>query len=418
MLPLSVTLAGLLLLPEALWAGGYLDSAHGSSSAGVERSATTSFATGNCLHCHETHASVAGSEPAPTAGTPSAYTLFATNFNTSAVPGSYLVADNVCFYCHSASATAQVVVNGDYATTFGGDASGTLPQYIMEAFNQRSYHNLGDIHNFVDGESILFPWYSEYSNPCNACHNPHLAKRNYQDFSAPLSSAISKPTDHFNLWGQTELMSSYSSYEAPYANATSTAREPDGSTTADGSKTADYVGFCTNCHNTSNTIYSTTLARNLRSIDWSSSGDKHGGLVREGLLDSLNPYTAAAATKSNFLLSCLDCHEPHGSSNIMLLRKRVNGGDLSATITTTNVMGALCRQCHKDDAAASAGTNTVGKWQYIHHYSSDRPYSPTQCALCHGSGGSNPPPIPCGNCHFHGSDDSWAGARQTNRKTF
>lgn len=50
--------------------------------------------------------------------------------------------------------------------------------------------------------------------------------------------------------------------------------EPNSSTTQDGSNLTDMVSFCTDCHNTTNTIYSTTLGRNLKYIDWNN--EKHG----------------------------------------------------------------------------------------------------------------------------------------------
>lgn len=433
-LVLSVLSAG------ELRAGDYLISAHGSSTDGVARSAMTGYATGNCAHCHEMHASLAGEEPLPDDSSgPSPYTLFATNFNTGAVPGTYAVADNFCFYCHRAAASVQAVVNADYSTTFGGGASGTLPQYIMEAFNQTSFHGLGDIHAFVDGEAAQFPWYTEYSNPCNACHNPHLAKRNYQDFSAPLSSAISKPSDHFSLWGETETMAAYSRYEPPYANAVTQAREPDGTVVAAGSdssgqaaKTPDYVGFCTDCHTSTNSIPSTTLPPTLRTLDWTSTGDKHGGRPRDGAttessFDGRNPYEAVDSATSNFVLSCVDCHEPHGSSSIMLIRARVNGENLESPVASTNDMGALCKRCHKDDAAAVGGS--ANQWRYIHHDSPDAAYPgpPAACARCHNTTYGTPipgsrPRIYCGFCHFHNSDDSWMdvvdSGLTTHRKTF
>ncbi len=401
-------------MPDLLWAGEYLNSAHGSS-AGAQR--LTGYATGNCAHCHEMHASIAGSEPDPLGG-PSPYTLFATNFNSgTSLPGSYLVADNFCFYCHSASTSVQPVANKDYSATFGGAATGV--QSIMDAFNQpssaepNSYHDLAGIHTFAEGK---FPWYSADSNPCNACHNPHMARKNYEDFLTPLSSAISKPSDHFNLWGDsednTETMATYSRYEAPYSDPISKKREPDGASVSDGVvntgqgwKTPDYAGFCLDCHQ--------YAVGSLLVINW-GSGDKHGVVARDALvgatsdtsLDGRNPYEAVDHSTDNFVLSCLDCHEPHGSPNIMLLRRQVNGE--SVDVTSLDSMANLCARCHSSN------------WEYIHHLSEDHPYvkQAGQCNDCHaGDGGF---PIFCGKCHFHGSDDSWVPIQKTTppRKTF
>ena len=371
-----------LLASQGAWAANdYMNSAHGDLNNGVFRTAmgTLGYAKGNCAHCHEMHASIEGSN-----GSPAPFTLFAQNFDTSVHTGPYQEADNFCFYCHNSGGSAQHVDNYDYSEVFGCATSG--PTSILSAFNQTSYHNLYDIWNFAKDE---FSWFKGNSNPCNACHNPHLAKRNWTDPDNPLLTAISKPSDHFSLWGATDLMSTYS-YEAPYCSGA--AREPDGTGTQSGSTTPDYIEFCTDCHNTINTL-------GVSIIDWSSAGDKHGEKSRDGGIDIEEPYYAANATNSNFVLSCLDCHEPHGAPNIMLIRRRVNGGNLFAAVSSSsNTLGYLCTRCHKDDA--DAGTGPFNEWEFVHHDSDDAPYpSPRHCGTCHGGGGT--PPIDCDNCHFH-----------------
>lgn len=44
-------------------AGPYLDSTHGDTTNGVDRSSMTGYATGNCGHCHEQHAPESAGEP-------------------------------------------------------------------------------------------------------------------------------------------------------------------------------------------------------------------------------------------------------------------------------------------------------------------------------------------------------------------
>jgi hypothetical protein len=422
-----------LLLPISLWAGDYRNSAHGgSNTAGVQRSSMTSggtvYAAGNCGHCHEMHASVAGAEPAPDNSGPNPYTLFAKNFDPTAIdpaaiPGSYGIEDNFCFQCHSGSSPVQNVTNADYSTTFGGGTSVTQP-YIMETFNQKSYHNLQDIDDFFDPNPIrsdAFKWYTKDSNPCNGCHNPHLAKKNYPSTSPPLS-AISKPDDHFSLWGET--MADYladktlSSYIPPTS-------EPDGLSTP------DYVSFCLECHGilankdiTSTTIYvdDYTVGKTLSKIDWSSDGDKHGGYPREGGLDAMDPYPSGS-TPSNLIMSCLDCHEPHGSRHIMLLRDRVNGGTISPSDTVSSLgdIGFFCRQCHLDDAAATwDGPKTENSWEWVHHYSDDAPYEQKHCKNCHSGGDqrSDVTPNLCDDCHSHGMTKTVTNLPVESRKTF
>lgn len=61
-----------LLYPQKVSSGPYVDSQHGDSSRGVNRSSIdpkyNTFATGNCGHCHEVHSSLEGSEPLPNSG--------------------------------------------------------------------------------------------------------------------------------------------------------------------------------------------------------------------------------------------------------------------------------------------------------------------------------------------------------------
>ncbi len=417
---LVTTLCSLgFFIPGNIQAGPYMDSAHGSATDGVYRAtigdpppAGAGYSRGNCAHCHEQHASIEGAEPFPANG-PAAFEIFAPNFNTAIQTAPYSEADNFCFSCHNSTASVQQVQNRDYSETFGCDSTGAGPTSIMDAMNQKSYHNLYDIWSFSRNQ---FGWFRDDSNPCGACHNPHLARRNLANTRDPAFSAISKPTDHFSLWGQTQTMGSVynTAYEPPYCSSTLN-REPDAS--SDGlsgaANTPDYVGFCTDCHNTSTTISSTVLGT-VTQIDWGLNGDKHGtagdspGDTIKGPFDPANTY----------VLSCTDCHEPHGAPNIRLLRRRVNGGSLAdATDTPANILnpdtnewGYLCRRCHMDDYDATQAqlpgytysTGEKNKWEYIHHLASDRPYVQKQCGWCHPGGGMNPPPIRCNKCHLHG----------------
>ena len=407
--------------------GSYRDSAHGNSVYGVNRSAIEqnflNFAIGNCEHCHDTHASLEGVEPAPPGG-PSPHTLFADSFNTSRTQTPYSETDDFCFYCHTGS--GPNVINQNYSTTFGGGDTGVAPQSIMAAFNQASYHNLFDIYTFLSSSITYKTWFAERENPCSGCHNPHLAKRNWDSGQPgfPLLSTLSLPGTSTPLWGENETMiTAYpSGYEAPYVDVSAgTTREPAGFGNEDGANTPNYVGFCTTCHDPANTIWSTTLNRNLKKINWGETGlnqDKHGALTRNGTDIFREPYAGAAVSKSknNFVLSCLDCHEPHGSGNIMLLRRRINGENLEGAVVTADVMSYACKRCHADDLAAAAGTGEADRWEYVHHGVPDAPYNKMSCLNCHGGAGGTP--IPCGNCHGHGMTDSWVPVQQTGRITF
>ena len=391
----------LMLISKAI-AGPYTSSIHGNSTYGVYRSSLNStYARGNCAHCHEMHT------------TPNPFALFANNFNNATLTGPYTQSDDFCFYCHG-SPSEQVggILNYDYSKNFGGATNSTATT-ILDLFNQASYHDLYDIWNFAQN---AFPsFFTALSNPCVACHNPHLVHRSCGKPGGafdPTQSAISRPTSHDTLWGDnsTERMDYYAGaliYQPPmYYNSTN--YEPDGASAVQATqaaKTPDYVSFCTDCHNPYNTIYSHELGRNLRIVDWAN--EKHGRGAADGTINVHPPFSNASI--GQYVLSCLDCHEPHGSPNLYLIRTEVNGKPLGGTIDTSNgALGWLCRQCHLDDAAAFGGA--VNSWEYIHHYSADAPYIRKGCSTCHYSY-----PINCLDCHYHNSNatDSYGNVRRT-----
>ena len=444
--------------PAADAANEYTNSAHGDSTYGVNRSGTIGFPTdypaGFCAHCHEQHASIGGSEPNPTGG-PSDYSLFYTNHTSQT--------DNFCYQCHTDSGSYQYggLVNRNYSYRAGGwtDIANTTND-ILEAFSSASSHNLDDISTEITGR-----WnYTSDSNPCNACHNPHAAQGDPVGAGSSAKSSttrgwpVSRPSLHstdnnsWGLWGDNagEKMSDYTSgYQSPYRYDSTTIYEPDGSTTQDGSNLADFNTFCTDCHNTTYTaINSTALGRNLKAINWvttggESGGDKHGKNGATGGINISSPFSGASS--GLYVLSCTDCHEPHGSPNVVLIRKEVNGGLLSGSVTTiaqppsnnsNKELGYLCRQCHTDDYDYSPSAGTVNAWEYVHHCAPDHPYNQSSCSNCHGSGGGKKvcsgggggeggggggggiTPINCNYCHYHGSSDSWAGGRATGKRTF
>ncbi|WP_457570065.1 cytochrome c3 family protein, partial [Desulfurobacterium sp.] len=214
--------------------------------------------------------------------------------------------------------------------------------------------------------------------------------------------------------------------------------EPDGTAgtpAQQAAKMPDYISYCTDCHNTVNTIYSSTLGRNLYKIDWfSNNGDKHGFRVADSAAGTTDTNTASLGPPfstttlpvndngAGFVLSCMDCHEAHGSGNPFLIREEVNGIEVKFD-GEDNQIGWLCRACHRDDHSydSSQPRNT---WHHIHHGAGpsiqDPPYpNPRRCASCHGRPLKA---IKCTNCHFHGSTDAWlqsvAPEYYTGRRTF
>lgn len=410
-------------------AGTYLDSAHGDSTSGVNRSGASGFPNdypeGFCAHCHEQHASIGGSEPAPAGGGPSNYLLFY-------YPVSPGQTDNFCFQCHTGSGSYQYLQSSITNLLYSERAGkwNTSPDDILEAFSYSSpgtSHNLDDISTFISGR-----WsFTSNSNPCVACHNPHAAQGDPLGNGGGTTSAknttlasrgwpVSRPglhstdNDSWGLWGDGtgEKMSDYASsaggtYQAPYQYNTTSAYEPAACAgSCNGSELTDFVTFCSDCHNGSNTIYSSTLGKNLYTFNWSN--EKHGATeaANDGTFggvtidDLIDPYDESAV--SNYILACTDCHEPHGSANRFLIREGVNGGTAftdveklaSETPDNTKQWKSLCSKCHD---VSTDNNKTVHHRAYEQEYGSSYMY----CIYCHEPDADDM--RNCLQCHYHGS---------------
>lgn len=401
-----LTLLAFLFPGRTLSAGPYLNSAHGNTSYGANRAstATLGYVRANCAHCHEQHNSIAGSEPAPAGGSPSPFVLFADNFSSVQLR-PYNQADNFCFYCHinvGAVQTEGGITNKQYSNTFGGYTTDSATD-IHGAFNlSSSYHNLYDIQRFA---KTKFAFFKDASNPCVACHNPHLAKRNKAHPADPTYTAISRPTDHENLWGDdsNERMNNYISYRPPYSFGSTVTYEPNNSALHNGSLMPDYNAFCLDCHQyqvpTTQSVSKNpdTPAGYLTAIDWSASGDMHGERARLFNVDGsdntiprtdpskppgsiLGPYNAVPV-QSNYVLSCMDCHEAHGTyfNSSYLLRREVNNDVV--------------------EGSGPLGGQVVYQQRFCE-----------RCHTCNHCGGSNG----CFPCHYHGAENKgcaepWTG---------
>ena len=400
-------LLGLVVSAWLLTSGGvatasiYTDSAHGNADPppgyGVNRSGT-GYDVGACTHCHDTFdESICGVNPLMLFSSPP-YTQQNTSF---------------CFECHklpSNSVQVGMPNQRSYAYKFGGDTD-TCPGHVKQAFNfirengnsrpdicgsdNGSAHHLTSIRDFLQGRWGFSDVLAEI-NPCEGCHNPHRAQQHYYPVGTQGTSPISLPSTHDGDWGvyggdTSERMDSYAgayTYQAPYYYYNEGGYEPEGNNTYDGSNLPDYVTFCTDCHNSSNTIYSAQRGRNLYTFDWAT--EKHGkGAASDNpnYYDLRSPYSESQS--GSYVLSCLDCHEPHGSSNSFLTRSMVNGWWADLTEGQPNDWRDWCRRCHNQ----------------MSHLPTDGPHDTSLgCTTCHNPG---PLDYTCSSaanrCHTHGS---------------
>lgn len=376
-----------LLYPNIANSGPYLNSAHGNTSYGVDRRTIDGvnifpdYAIGNCAHCHEQHASIGGVTTIP-----SQYVLFYDNYINQT--------NGICFKCHDYTTTyaTTAIGNRSYSYRAGGWTADTLND-ILEAFSfypgsaiPGSSHQLGTIRSFITARS----WgYSNNSNPCVACHNPHRAQGDPENSPNGTKSSgtrgwpVSRPSQHstdnnaWGLWGDEagEKMSDYVgalTYMSPYYFNSTITYEPEGSAINNGTNLTDYVSFCTDCHNPT---YDGQIASQQKSAftggfqgvlfnpDWEITSPHGKKAAFGGMGNRKSPY---APVITNFVLSCTDCHEPHGSPNGMLIRREVNGSTTLVDFTSWSDRAkwlTLCRRCH-----------TVG----VNHQGAGNP-----CYMCH-----------------------------------
>ncbi len=373
----------------------HTDSAHGSASYGVNRSGVdcppgTPCPTGDCTHCHDTFDS----------------TICGVN-DHMLFYGWINKCDLFCYECHNPTGGEMLVDNYLYSISFGGAAKtwpGIYKQFCAPAceyVNCGSRHDLVAIYNLINSDP--FGWGSPpVPNPCWACHNTHLAQRigatQHNPPYDPSKSPITRPSERSNnppnpLWGDdaSERMDQYASavggtYQAPYYGSgpwdpVTGPFEPAGDSTQDGSNLPDYVTFCMDCHQYAQSDPERSGAT-VKAIKWgppwcdSNEADRHGAYrandcsqvdqFAEGSL--IDPYSEQSL--SNYVLSCTDCHEPHGSPyRLHLIRRFVNGQDVPQDTPPCELFEGnsqewinLCEKCHTLTHAAT------GTCSYCHHH--------------------------------------------------
>ena len=401
-----VSLVWVLNCPHVAMADTYASSAHGNTGYGVNRQGVVldpdhpdAYDIGECAHCHDTfNDTYCGVNDLMLFSTP-IYTQQNTGF---------------CVECHkSPDNSAQVTMPNQrsYSYKFGGGTD-NCPGHIKQAFNfvkeggnsrpdicssdNGSAHHLTSIRDFLQGRWGFGDVLAEI-NPCEGCHDKHKAQQHDYPVGSDGTSPISLPSTHdstWEIWGDqtTERMDSYAgalTYQAPDYYYNAGGYEPEGNNTYDGSNLPDYVTFCTDCHNSSTTIYSNELDRDLYMFDWAT--EKHGRAeASDGgdYYDLRSPYSDTES--GSYVMSCMDCHEPHGAANSFLTRKWVNGWSAVLTEASLNDWRSWCRRCH----------NKMGHFPGPHSSIFSGPY----CAsTCHPGGGTYNCYSPTVGCHSHGS---------------
>ncbi len=364
-----VVVCAVALLPSTgVWAGP----AHGDATYGAKSVQTFALPVGHCGNCHQRH-----------------------HQGPSLLPPA---PDGVtCFNCHDARGTLQAggpVLNTSYSARAGAslplgptDVAGRFRTDAGSAI--LSSHELAGLQRWMQGRE---------ANPCEACHDPHraqgdplgqgLAAKTPGQRGAPLSRPRQTAGEPRTLWGDDpgEKMDTGLGalrYQAPLRVA-GWGYEPAGEAFGDGSNLTDFVTFCTACHAQPD-VFSTARGRLLAPIDWSA--ERHGRAAawdRAGSSEMVAPYVDGQLGR--YVLSCTDCHEPHGSPNVALVRESVNGGPVQLTEFDGGTPRRLCVRCHQ---SLGDGHHTLKG----------------SCTVCHPRVGPDGLFISrtCTDCHRHGN---------------
>jgi len=276
--------------------------------------------------------------------------------------------DTFCFSCHSDGKVTNVALSG-----------ASLADDIEQAFGMKYTHGLGTEFS-VDERS--------YTLGCTSCHNPHVvtgkhwdADQEYSSVTRPDLSADPEANPRAmgtQLWGTIDAEKM-----AAYATAFSGVYLPPSADPLSATQLPDYDTFCSDCHNSLITIYSSQLGRELSQMSWSGFDMHGGGLGRDANMNKgavTAPYDDVSA--DNYIMACVDCHELHGSPNAFMLRTTINGvtstSTLAADSNSNSAWTAACAACHLV-TATSPGPPCANN---VSH--GPPPWATAGCQTCHG----------------------------------
>ena len=315
--------------PRDDWGGKavYDASAHGTASA--KTNPDTQKDLPDCVSCHSPHGLDNGGSP---------YLKLCANKQ-----------EDICYACHDVSGPAA----RDILSKMGGTSS------TSSAYSGATHYFNGR-HDFTDADQSA----SACSLECVNCHNPH---RNKSTFTASSSSKFIDPSTYGSVSGDTNYTTAYTT--ANYSGQG--VYDP-----TFGATVPDYIEFCLVCHEPSATLPTGVVfsgSPDITEIDWSSSGDQHGGAdgsgVGRGYLKSQlasDPGYVVGYTGNDYRndandyypMICTDCHDPHGTSNnLFLIKSTINGKTGISWTDGTLLYGKVCYACHIGRGSHSSRIN-------------------------------------------------------------
>ncbi|MDL1967077.1 MAG: hypothetical protein LWW97_00670 [Deltaproteobacteria bacterium] len=350
----------MLLVGGVSYAGTYLDSAHGNSTYGVDRTVIDAkyddYCSGNCAHCHEAHASLGGDEPLP-------------NTSTAEGPDEVLLfseEESVCETCHDGNPAAdniQAQIDKTYAHPTD-DYSGV--HKVSESTTADMDPGDYDATNSLHAE-------------CVDCHNPHAAgstvhtaETNTVTATSPLYKVSGVNPPSTAAW-VTPAAASYT--EKPTSTGISFEYE-----------------LCYKCHS-SWTGPNDPVIRDTAK-EFNPANASYHSVEETGKASSYGTYVNHWNKDS--LMYCSDCHGseissdpagPHGSIIAHILKGNYNRDTGKSSLKTS---GHLCFDCHDYQTYKAAGTNLGGSgfaelgYDNLHTIHNDAVCMDCHSALPHG----------------------------------
>ncbi|MBI5789111.1 MAG: hypothetical protein HZA78_09680 [Candidatus Schekmanbacteria bacterium] len=274
--------------------------------------------------------------------------------------------EELCFVCHNGKLVVNPNFSGDYTS-------------IKDVFQLTSRHPVraADKSNFYDPLNPDDPTKSdptwERKLQCTTCHNPAVVTGKTKDGGYPLTL----PTDPEVTWTQ-KLIDGWPTldnppwphdtpprpivYGRPYADDPNPDVPGDEKLGPDATELPNFTSYCQTCHRQISGRYG--VSNNYSRLKYDPiryiKGDGGGNVSTHGLArgrESNTPHLklrepfyslrcdAEGNVVNNLYLACVDCHEPHGSSNAFLLRTKVNGV-AGVKAGYDGKFFTLCSKCH------------------------------------------------------------------------
>ena len=236
------------------------------------------------------------------------------NYHIGDIHGNYANNTNACAYCHSTH-------NGETPTLEGGKYGASEDNFCMVCHDGTNGSPMPDKYNSTNKHNQHTDAEAKNSETCTSCHNPHASWT--AENPSRLQSVQVTGASHFQT--------------LTYKKAGTAAGAVE-----------DFT-LCFSCHDGG-------TASNIKKY-----------YENETLLaESGHNITAADGSALNGQLACADCHETHGSNNIMLLREELGNiklADADKFKTTGIAWNAenerqFCLKCHNNNTEVYGKTGT------------------------------------------------------------